>query len=262
MNNMNFANKVKEIIEATSDYKVEIKEVTKNNERKIGIIRKDEDGICPTFYTDQFEDEDKMAEFVINFREEKPSLEGVEKTMETKETILNQIKLKIVNAERNQNKRIGKDLGNGLKAEFYVQVLNGAGSITITEEVAEAKNITVDEMYEKALENMKNDVKVMSLSKMFFGDEDIMPSYVITNNRDMYGAGTILLKEVQERIQEKIGDYFILPCSVHEVIVLPKENLNGMKGIVKAVNREVLDETEFLSDDVFYITDEGNLAIA
>lgn len=72
-------------------------------------------------------------------------------------------------------------------------------------------------------------------------------------------TGSILYEGVPERAAEQFNSgFYILPSSVHEVILLPSDrkkmfNTESLKGMVAEINRsgEVSDD-EVLSDEVYY----------
>lgn len=83
--------------------------------------------------------------------------------------------------------------------------------------------------------------------------------YVLTNEQKLYGAGCMLYEGVLCREAERIGaDLYILPSSVHEVMLLPAvpdtgEALDGLRDLVAGINRsDVLSARDVLSDRVFY----------
>ena len=60
--------------------------------------------------------------------------------------------------------------------------------------------------------------------------------------------------DIQDRIAKELkGDYYVLPSSKHEVILLPEEDampLEEMTELVQSVNRSEVSEEDFLSDKV------------
>ena len=99
-------------------------------------------------------------------------------------------------------------------------------------------------------------------SKEFVG----LPLLVLTNNRRYLGAACILYKGLLERFAEKSGkSFYILPSSIHEVILLPEDKVNNSKNLlhmVAEVNRTQLNPEEVLSDTVYYYDKEsGNISI-
>lgn len=81
-----------------------------------------------------------------------------------------------------------------------------------------------------------------------------IPMHVVTNRQNQYGACAMLFPETFQGLAEEYGaDLYILPSSVHELIVLPasEDGAGGFAELVREVNAsEVLPE-ERLSDTVY-----------
>lgn len=78
--------------------------------------------------------------------------------------------------------------------------------------------------------------------------------YVLTNVEKVWGGYELLNPVALETIGEKFGDFYILPCSVNELIVIPKskgDKLNGLREIVQMVNSEEVAPEEQLSDNIY-----------
>ena len=91
--------------------------------------------------------------------------------------------------------------------------------------------------------------------------------YVLTNQSKYYGASGILDHSTLHRISEQIGDFIVLPSSIHEVIIIPKNEDMGdysrLAAMVKEVNAAVVLPEERLSDHVYvYSRDNEKLRIA
>ncbi len=89
------------------------------------------------------------------------------------------------------------------------------------------------------------------------GKEALDPNtiYVGTNDSGMFGAAVMLLDNEIRRIAERLGgDIYILPSSVHEVIIVPKLETydpDMLKETVRSVNATVVSSADFLSDNVY-----------
>ena len=142
---------------------------------------------------------------------------------------------------------------------------SGISSTPLTNEDLENWGISKEELFDKALANTKK----LFPPKIFKMDELINKSmgfeldgefetqaYVLTNSICVNGATVILYKEVIEEFAEKFPDgYYILPSSIHETIVVPRSlspDTHFLKELVKEVNREVLSDLDYLSDEVYF----------
>lgn len=79
----------------------------------------------------------------------------------------------------------------------------------------------------------------------------------------MFWCNSIILSKPNGKIAESLGgNYFVLPSSIHEVLVMPDyENLNYMEleQMVKKVNETVVDINDQLSNDVYYYDSKERL---
>ena len=82
---------------------------------------------------------------------------------------------------------------------------------------------------------------------------------ILTSRGILHGAGILLCGEYLAAIRAKVGDYYILPSSVHEVIIVPKRDapydINGFAKIVREINADVVSKANFLSDEAFEYRD-------
>lgn len=88
--------------------------------------------------------------------------------------------------------------------------------------------------------------------------------YVLSNSRRMYGASALLYDGVKDMCARAMdGNYFILPSSVHEVILVPDDgimNKEKLEEMVRDVNATQLEPQEILSDSVyFYSVEKGKV---
>ena len=78
-----------------------------------------------------------------------------------------------------------------------------------------------------------------------------------SNQTLMYGASSIFIPGVLEKIGDAIGDFYIVPTSVHEVMILEVDAAPSVAVILNALkeqnqNRNCVEEEDILSDAVFY----------
>lgn len=134
--------------------------------------------------------------------------------------------------------------------------------------------VTEEEVYEQACRNtprllpdefMTMGAVLENLSGNAFTDEgDLL--YVLSNRMRSFGAAALLYPGRLESIGQYLGDnFFVLPSSVHEVIVV-REKDAGEKEIlsemVAEVNRTQVDPEEVLSDVAYYYSrEEGKLIL-
>jgi len=140
------------------------------------------------------------------------------------------------------------------------------GTVLVTEDILQRVGVSAKEMFDVARENseQKHPVKITTMAEVMseltgmpeFLLEDVPPQYVVTNHDYLKGASVIGYDGIFDKIRETVGeDFYMLPSSVHEIIVIPKsfcsENELDLNSMVCEVNATVLDEKDFLSDNVF-----------
>ncbi len=110
-------------------------------------------------------------------------------------------------------------------------------------------------MLELLEENDKND-DMMDRAELEAILSEGSPIMVITNESRVWGAGAIVYSDALKEISDKYEtDLYILPSSVHELVVVPifNETLNAdiFKKMVPEVNEEQVPNQDILSDSVF-----------
>lgn len=85
--------------------------------------------------------------------------------------------------------------------------------------------------------------------------------YVLTNNRGINGASCILYEDILEQFAAKINsDLFILPSSIHEVLLVPETgfiNSSDLILMVREVNATQVAAEEVLSDNIYLYSRES-----
>ena len=85
---------------------------------------------------------------------------------------------------------------------------------------------------------------------------DLSGMYVLTNEAGMLGASTLYYPDVKEKAAELMGSgYYVLPSSIHEVILLPDtmdHDVRDLCDMVKQANRTVVEPKDVLSDNVYH----------
>lgn len=93
------------------------------------------------------------------------------------------------------------------------------------------------------------------------------PFYVATNNTMVYGAGCMFYPGFLKKIAKDFGsDFFILPSSIHELLLLPDKYIvvNGrsaedLADMVREINSDFVLPNEVLSNSVYYYSSEKDL---
>jgi len=137
--------------------------------------------------------------------------------------------------------------------------------LEVTNDLLNAWGVTAEEAMTQAWDNMAADIQVQTLGGLVSGilgfDEeggvDPTQSLVLSNEAKYYGAAYIACPGVMKKIEAKIGSFWLLPSSVHEVIVMPKtvaKSPVGLSEMVCHVN-ETFDPEDRLSDHIYEYRD-------
>ena len=85
-------------------------------------------------------------------------------------------------------------------------------------------------------------------------EPDGEPMTVLTTRGAVNGAGVLFCDSVLRKIWQKIGDFYILPSSVHEVIVVPVSggiDRVELTEMVRTINATEVAPEDRLSDQVY-----------
>lgn len=151
----------------------------------------------------------------------------------------------------------------------YENQLLGSGTILIRNSHKESWNVTTEELYQQAKENTERifpadlirmeeiieETEKENFAEESWEEEQIIPMFVLTNGKRQFGAISIFYPGILKNLAGKMNaNLFILPSSVHEVILLPDvgEKAECLQEMVKDVNRTQVAEEEVLADSVYY----------
>lgn len=183
--------------------------------------------------------------------------------------------VRLCNAERNASvldncpHRIIEDLA----ATYHILISkdsDGVSSTLVTNRLLSNYGISADQLHEDAVRSSKTLLKpnFAKLNELLGLPPLGLGMFVLSNDTGVNGASVILYSNVLKRLSETFADdLFILPSSIHEVIVIPASGRNAdeLADIVKDVNGHVVDISEQLSDNVYFYnsyTDSWGLADA
>lgn len=138
---------------------------------------------------------------------------------------------------------------------LYAMDIEGVpgGSVWITDDMIVKFHLTQEELHEQAVKNMDPPV-IASMSSILGLPMEDNGMLVVTNLNKLYGAAEALLSPtVQKELYDKLGDYVVIPSSVHEVIVVPADLMppEDLKGLVKEVNDTQVEPRDRLSYNIY-----------
>ncbi|MBP5528476.1 MAG: hypothetical protein J6X80_00340 [Lachnospiraceae bacterium] len=281
------------ILEALSDRfgedcKIEYKEVLKNNGIRLDglLVRFPNKSISPTVYVNEYYDKyvagwdiDDIADHIEwlirhNCLEDDFNPE----TLIDFENIKDRIVYKLVNYEKNE------DLLSTVPHKKFLD-LAVVYYIAIKEDIFESASILINnahlELWGKGMEDidrlakencpkiLKPELKSMAQTLMEFIrhdnkesdelNEDMLSEcgmYVLSNEKKQFGASAILYDNVIKEFSESLNsDLYILPSSVHEVIMIPSvlvDSVDKLNDMICEVNATQVPLIDILSNHSYY----------
>lgn len=93
---------------------------------------------------------------------------------------------------------------------------------------------------------------------------DSVPMYVLSNKNRVEGAACILYPNLVRDFADKVGSsLYIIPSSIHELLLLPTDNEEGsaeIKSMIREINDTQVSEEEILSYSLYYYDrEEGKI---
>lgn len=280
MNYIEFTDYIRTAVDeaVVGDHRVEIKKVVKNNncERMAVVISREGKCVAPTIYLEEFYDKYRMGislDIIINEiieidinNSDKLDIDVAQ--IMNFESMRERIRCRIVNYESNSTvlNDVPYRTEMDLAIEYYININdNGFEAMTtlIHNRCMEHWGINEDELFEIAWNNTVRDGTLIIPIEQLVLNEDLdinSKMYVVTNQRKLYGAIHGFLPDTIEKLEEMFGDFYILPSSVHEVIVLAAdvvEDEEYIVNMVKDVNETQLTCEEILSNNVYKYEKSG-----
>lgn len=260
-----------------------------NNVSRIGLtIKTAGSNIAPTIYMEEFYEKLIEGSSIEDIRNELADLYAytVEKSPNVTflddfklENVQDRIAMRMVNYKDNRemlsetpHKKVD-DL-----AVYYVVVVGcnkeGTACMTIKNTHQEMLGISTDELHQIAMKNttkifppvfMKIEDKLSQIENNLLVSEDVGRNsgmFVLTNEIANFGAVNIMYPEITEKIKEIIGsDYYVLPSTVHEMILVPKGeqvDARGLGILVRDINGYMVEREDRLSDHIYEMDFEKN----
>ena len=291
--------KIREYLPETfAQASVELQTVTKNNDLRLtGLtIRGGESDVCPTIYLEQFFDAYQSGEEIgeilrniadLRIRNEVAEKLDISQIMEF-ENAKDSIIPRLSNKDWNQaylTERPFMEIAD-LAVTYHICIgktsLKGA-STPVTNALMNQWGIGVKELHEIAIRNMDrlfpSTLRPMSavlsalVGEAAEAEPDLAdldphdePMFVLSNRKGLHGAAALLDKKIMGAILEKFGkEFYILPSSVHEVLIVPETpdmEVAMLASMVKSINHDQVEPQERLSDHVYRYSAEEGLVLA
>lgn len=274
--------------------RISIQKVIKNNDLQLDslIILSEQVNVSPNFYLQQYYEEyvhGMSMETIIS-----DILENYEKTRQmmgkyqidlSLEACRNKIVYRLSSGEKNRMRleNVPSIPFLDMVITFHVLMIeeeNGIGSVLVRDALLQEWKIDTKQLFQLAQENTMRifPLKVHSMAQMLSNLEEEYPelaeeypeevlqgqgfqnTLVVSNQKGINGAAVLLYPGCLAWLEEQCGGgYYILPSSIHEVLVLPDGDQifgSGLQNMVREVNENCVQSDEILSDHVYHYSSE------
>jgi len=259
-------------------------EVLKNNRMRNGItLRNVGQTVAPTIYVEEFfesynageMDIPEIADKIIDITEKnqmplEQKLDEFTNWEYAKDRVMPVLLSKDTNEELLKS-LVYTDTKTDI-AECYVIVLSedseqGRMSVKVTKELFKSYGIKKTELKsaarKNALQSMEFKSMVETLREIMGDMADIMGipeeengMWVLSNKSKSNGAGVLFVPSVLKKVVKRTGkeSFFILPSSIHEVLVITEDNMDKdtLKDMVVDVNATQVAPEDKLTDSVYF----------
>ncbi|MBQ8995444.1 MAG: hypothetical protein IJ091_06480 [Oscillospiraceae bacterium] len=243
-----------------------------NGIRRVGLLASGMDRpAIPILYMEEFlnryEAGEPLEELVTRIRDiyldVLENSADVEAPILDKEHIRDSLRLDLVDLQKDESvldTYVGVPVGCGYALTAYIQVQAGTereGRVRITREMASYAEYSEEQLLKDALERCQKEApptmeRVTGFGTFFLGTvQDLLDAGKTLQNEELlkistpdeyYGASALFYPGVQEKLGELLGrDYFVIPCSCHELLVMPADLGHDAVEIVETVRKSNID---------------------
>ena len=280
--------RVKEKIKGNETITVYIHTAVKNNGKERKGITVSEKGIhiSPTIYLEEYFQQfqegkpiEKIVEKILQLYEEvKCSHPCEESLLQNYEELKGKFACKLIH--RGKNEKLLNDIPYVPWMDLAIVVFvllevspYGTATVLVRKEHLEIWGLTEAQLFDEAKKNtpillpyqfcpMRKLLREICPYAVDEGEEEEESLYVLSNKLRSFGAASMLYEGILEKVGQKLGEnYYILPSSIHEVIVVPESKSTVMQDVeemVREINETQVEEEEVLSDRVYYFSRKEN----
>ena len=149
-----------------------------------------------------------------------------------------------------------------------------SSSVLVTNNMLENMGVDKEELHKDAMESSEKNfpptIRSLTevLAEMMGVPEEALPEtqrpmYMATCNNGMNGASCMFYSDFMQQVTEMMqNDFFILPSSVHEILLLEDNGMykvSELKAMVREVNESEVQPKDRLSNDVFHYDHKRDL---
>lgn len=277
------------------DAQIDVLQHTKLNDSYLGMtVRKDDQTIAPTInlnhYYEMFLEFDENLDIVMQQVADLVTLKPIHLDLSlftNYEVAKEHLFIRVSDAERNGELLTGlphRRVENLAITYHIVAEIGeeGIGSTPVTNRMLNGFGITEEQLHQDALDNspkifpakveamssmmdkmMREDMRRAGMTEeeidLYFenmGLNDPNPLTVVTNEHQTNGAAVLFYPGQMEKLGETVnGDFFILPSSTHEVLILPDDGgmtYQELKAMVMEINSTQVSPEDRLADEVYH----------
>lgn len=288
---LKFVEEMKEKLQnALPECTVSVNEIRKNNNttRTVLSIFPKNSTVAPNIYLEDYykraSNYDSNELFEILLKHVKEILNELPEAAKDTEKLCNFDKMKnriffnLINAEKNKDmlSSCPHILWNDLAIVFRGLKSMDDGefsSFVITNNLANGWNISANELFDLASKNtpklfpwkvahmfdiLANPNGDLPCEVIDYDEDEDMVMYVASNKNNVQGANVLLYPSLLSEFGKKCGkNFYILPSSIHEIILLPESDntsADALKTMVPDVNSNdsLINREEILSNNVYY----------
>ena len=277
---------------------VSIETVDKNNglKRRGIVIRSADSKVSPVFYLDLLYEKhwdnmtlDEIVQAIWLYYAEDENIKKIEvHDFLDWERVKSRLYLRVISTDMNRetlDTAIHRDYLD-LSVVVYVKMDHPSGDgvayVIVRKEHLAIWEQDEEMVYEIALQNTRQEnisfVSITNAISSMLSERDRgmllcddllafdCPLYVLTNEASHFGAVCMLLPEVMDHIvDEKKDDLYVLPSSIHEILVVAVSEVNNvsyLRDLVQDVNEKQVLMEHRLSNHVYRYSKEHGLEIA
>lgn len=280
--------RVKEKIKGNETITVYIHTAVKNNGKERKGITVSEKGIhiSPTIYLEEYFQQfqegkpiEKIVEKILQLYEKvKCSHPCEESLLQNYEELKGKFACKLIH--RGKNEKLLNDIPYVPWMDLAIVVFvllevspYGTATVLVRKEHLEIWGLTEAQLFDEAKKNtpillpyqfcpMRKLLREICPYAVDEGEEEEESLYVLSNKLRSFGAASMLYEGILEKVGQKLGEnYYILPSSIHEVIVVPESKSpvkQDLEEMVREINETQVEEEEVLSDRVYYFSRKEN----
>ncbi len=268
-----------------SDYTISVQDIVKNNDTHYDglTILSSRHNLAPTIYLNhyysQYEDgcslTDIIRDILTVYQQNRPSGKIDVSFFTDYDQVKSRIVYKLINYERNRMLLADVPHYRFLDLAIVFSCLlesgpSGSATILIHNQHLHLWSVTRDDLYALALantpqllhyefRNMTDVLKEFSADGDFVDlpdEENSCPMYILSNQYNQNGSVCILYQNLLKSFADRLScDLYILPSSVHEVLIIPaapNTSCQELSEMVRDINLSQLSKEEVLSDHVYY----------